>query len=122
METVNSRIIAVEFQCKDADRTNEFYELIGLKLRESDDNIWLTQIGDYKTLSPIVVLVECEDVARMEKSLLGSGVNVIEPATLGLGGMTMIVADPDGRHVVLTEGFDKFKSRIYDYLDKNKSL
>jgi len=116
MNTAKSKISGIRFQCDDVNRTNSFYESIGVNLNDCGVNIFLAEKRDYATPSPVVVMVKCEDVAVMAESLKDSGVTVIEPATLGLTGLTMIIADPDGRHILLTEGIDKLKLRIDAFL------
>lgn len=71
-------------------------------------------MGSFPSSDSSVFMVECEDVEAMAESLKGSGVTIIKPPTFGLMGVTMIVADPDGRPVFVTEGIEKVKSHLTD--------
>ncbi len=123
MKVQKSKFSEILFQCNDIEKTRNFYEALGfdpdsLGLEpDKPQEPFLVEKGDYATSAEVLMIIACEDVLEMAESLKGSGVAVIEPPAFKLyGGMQMIIADPDGRHIVLAQSAKKNRAYVDEYI------
>jgi len=114
MVNTNSALFALMLQCGSDDRTKDFYRSLGVELEFTDVATFVCGMGNFPTSNPTIMMVSCDELVEVAESFKASGVKVIRPLEIGLMGASMIVEDPDGRPVLISEGMEKVKSRLPD--------
>ncbi len=114
MVNTNSALYALMLQCRNDDRTKDFYRSLGVELEFTDVATFVCGMGNFPTSNPTIMMVSCDELVEVAELFKASGVKVIRPLEIGLMGASMIVEDPDGRPVLISEGMGKVKSRLPD--------
>ena len=100
--------------CQDQNKTESFYSDLGVdvqNLGSSDLALFFSSKEEAGSGATNLVTIECDDLDLALDFVEKSGIQVIVPFTIAPWGATVIIADPDGRHIVLTEDINKFSKR-----------
>jgi predicted enzyme related to lactoylglutathione lyase len=93
--------------CRDRQLSESFYAELGVDVGEtgsSDISVFFNDLTTYgETDANTAIVLQCDDLLGVVDYVKKSGIKIVSPCTMSPWGFTMVILDPDGRLVVLTE-------------------
>ena len=115
MNKSKSLVTIIQMSCKDRGKTESFYSALGVDVNNmggAELDLYFMDESEMVSSAKTVITIQCEDLKAILDIVDKAGLQVITPFTIAPWGATMIIADPDGRQIVLTESVENFSKHF----------